>query len=43
MKVMEEVSAARAGGGIGGVMEIGGRHIKDVNCVGEDEDCVEGL
>ena len=32
-----------ASGGIGGVMEIGGRHIKDVNCVGEDEDCVEGL
>jgi len=23
-------------------MEIGGRHIKDVDSVGEDEDCVEG-
>ena len=37
------VGGACAGGGIGGEMEIGGRHIKDVDSVGEDEDCIEGL
>ena len=37
------VDGTCAGGGIGDVIEIGGRHIKVVDCVGEDEDCVEEL
>jgi hypothetical protein len=42
------VGGTCSGGGvggtcIGGVMEIGGRHKKDVDSMGEDESCVEGL